>query len=111
MEGKLQIEERPAVLGVRLDLIGEVDCYTSPRLKRELRRALEEGHKDLAVDLTGVDYLDSTGIGVLLGVLRDVKKAEGTLTLLNPRGQVAQVLSRMGMDRLLTVEHEQRQAA
>ena len=111
MEGRLQIEERPAVLGVRLDLIGEVDCYTSPRLKRELKRAIEAGHTTLAVDLAGVDYLDSTGIGVFLLIARELARQGGTLTLLNPHGQVEQVFQRMRLDAILPIEHERKAAA
>ena len=52
------------VLAVR----GEIDAFTSPRLRERLTGMMDEGHYRLVVDLEGVEFMDSTGLGVLVHV-------------------------------------------
>ena len=67
MDLGLDVEERDgfAVLSVR----GEVDVYTAPRFRERLIELVSEGKHRIIVDLEGVDFLDSTGLGVLVGGL------------------------------------------
>jgi anti-sigma B factor antagonist len=51
-----------AVLAVR----GEIDVATAPQLREELLELVSAGRKQIVVDLSGVDFLDSTGLGVLV---------------------------------------------
>jgi anti-sigma B factor antagonist len=58
------------VLAVR----GEIDAYTSPRLREELKRLIDGGSRRLVVDLQGVEFMDSTGLGVLVSALKRIKE-------------------------------------
>ena len=58
---------------------GEVDVHTAPELRTELQRILGEGSSELTVDLEGVEFIDSTGLGVLLGAHRQASEAGGRL--------------------------------
>ena len=68
---QLKVETRTPQEGVAvIGLEGEVDVYTSPRLKQEMVDLLNRGLVNLVVDLNAVKYLDSTGLGVLIGGLK-----------------------------------------
>lgn len=63
---KRELDERTSVIAVE----GELDLGTAPRLKWMLVEALEAGSTHLALDLSLVTFMDSTGLGVLVGVNR-----------------------------------------
>jgi anti-sigma B factor antagonist len=60
---------------------GEIDVYTAPKLREQLIDLVSSGAYHLIVDMEGVDFLDSTGLGVLVGGLKRVRAHEGTLRL------------------------------
>ena len=60
---------------------GEIDVYTAPVLRERLASLHEGGHRHLVVDLRAVRFMDSTGLGVLVGVLKRVRLAGGCLLL------------------------------
>lgn len=60
---------------------GEIDVYTAPVLRERLAALHESGQHDLVVDLRAVRFMDSTGLGVLVGVLKRVRLARGSLSL------------------------------
>ncbi len=64
-----------AVLSVK----GEVDVYTAPTLREHILTAINEGASTVVVDLSGVSFMDSTGLGVLVGALKRLRQADGTL--------------------------------
>lgn len=97
----LDVEERGAwtVVGVR----GEVDLYTAPRLKERLADLSAHGKSQVAVDLQGVEFMDSTGLGVLIGALKRSREAGGTLSLIAPREPVVKVLAITGLDKVFPI--------
>ena len=72
-------DDRRDVIEVRVR--GDVDLATSPRLRSALVDLHQRGCHHLEVDLGGVEFLDSTGIGVLIGALRRARQAGGKLHL------------------------------
>src|SRR5207247_8076321 len=53
-----------------LEVKGEVDLYTSPQLREGLAALIDRGERQILVDLTGVDFMDSSGLGVLVASLK-----------------------------------------
>jgi len=83
---------------------GEIDLYTVPRLQRELASVL--GSSDpvrLVVDLSGVDFCDSTGVNVLLAAHRQAREKGGDLELAAPRPAVRKILQVTGLETVFTV--------
>ncbi len=74
-------------------VIGELDVASAPKLRQELVRAVAEadGPPRIVVDLAGVDFLDSTGLGVLLGGLKRARAQNGVMALARAEAQVRKV--------------------
>jgi len=70
---------------------GELDMASAPRLRQELVSLAAMGRRAVVIDLAGVDFLDSTGLGVVLGALKRVRAAGGDLALARAEPQVAKV--------------------
>ncbi|WP_203336517.1 anti-sigma factor antagonist [Nocardioides limicola] len=60
---------------------GEIDVYTAPRLREQMTDLVAAGRYHLVIDLGGVEFLDSTGLGVLVGGLKKVRSHDGSLDL------------------------------
>jgi stage II sporulation protein AA (anti-sigma F factor antagonist) len=82
---------------------GEIDVRTAPGLRRALDEAVAAGSGDLVVDMAAVTFLDSSGLGVLLGRLRRMPPGR-RLVLRRPRPTVRALLDLAGVTRLVAVE-------
>jgi anti-sigma B factor antagonist len=90
---------------------GEVDLYTAPSLKERVADLVSSGRHRLAVDLAGVEFMDSTGLGVLIGGLKRCKEAGGSLALVAPREPVVKVLAITGLDKVFPIHEDVEQAS
>jgi anti-sigma B factor antagonist len=83
---------------------GEIDLYTAPRLAAELNNVLATGDSArIVVDMSGVDFCDSTGMNVLLSALKRAREQGGGLELAGPRPAVRKILQVTGLDTVFTV--------
>ncbi len=82
---------------------GEIDVRTVPGLRRALDDAVESGAGDLVVDLADVTFVDSSGLGALLGRYRRMP-AGRSMVLRGPRPHVRSLLQLAGVPRLMRVE-------
>jgi anti-sigma B factor antagonist len=97
----LTIEERRAAGDVYvLNLAGEVDIASSPNLSVALCAVIERGHYNLVVDLERVRHIDSTGLGVLVRGLKDVREHGGNITLIYSDPQLKKLLEITGIAQL-----------
>jgi anti-sigma B factor antagonist len=96
---------------VVVHLVGDIDVVRAGPLRQRLTELIDAGRTDLIVDLTEVVFMDSSGLGVLVGALKATRKREGRLELVVPRGTVTgRVLRLSGLDRVF-VTHETVEAA
>ena len=88
--------------------IGELDVSSAPRLRQELVRAVadSDGPPRIVVDLAGVDFLDSTGLGVLLGGLKRARAQGGELVLARAEPQVRKVFEVTRVVEILPIHDE-----
>ncbi|WP_433228490.1 STAS domain-containing protein [Actinomadura formosensis] len=82
---------------------GELDLYTAPRLQAALAGLLREQVTRIVVDLSGVEFCDSTGMNVLLSAMKRLKEQGGSLELAAPRPAVQRILQVTGLDTVFTV--------
>lgn len=86
-----------------LEVAGEVDVYTGPTLRDRISALLDGGARDLVVDLGRVDFIDSTGLGVLVGALNRARELGGSLQLICAQERVLKLLRITGLDQVFTV--------
>jgi anti-sigma B factor antagonist len=89
----------PSSATVVLD--GEIDIATAPAIRRLLLAAISGGSVHLAVDMSGVTFLDAAGIGVLVAAANRAREAGGGLSLLAPSRQVRRLLDILPLDAIL----------
>ncbi len=89
---------------------GEVDVYTAPQLKQAMIALLEKGVKRFIVDLTNVEYLDSTALGVLIGGLKRIREVGGNLLLICPSARIRRVFEITGLDKVFDMHNSEDEA-
>src|SRR5688500_12258770 len=101
MDLGLDVTEREgaAVLAVR----GDVDVYTAPRLREQLVELVSQGKHRIVVDLEGVEFLASTGLGVLVGGLKRVRTHDGDLGLVCTQHRILKVFEITGLTKVFSI--------
>jgi len=86
-----------------LDLEGEVDVYTAPALRQEIMDQVDAGVKNLLINLEKVEYLDSTGLGILIGGVKRMKEQGGSMLLVGPSARITRIFEITGLNRIFDV--------
>jgi len=82
---------------------GEVDVYTAAQLRSALEDRIAAGQTALVVDLDDVGFIDSTGLGVLVGRLKTVRKTGGWLSVVCTNERILRLFGITGLDQVLPV--------
>jgi anti-sigma B factor antagonist len=93
-----------------LEVGGEVDVYTAPRLRERLAELIESGARNVVVDLARVDFLDSTGLGVLVGAHKRLRPVGGTFSLVCAKESLLKVFRITALDQIIPL-HDSVEAA
>ena len=80
-----------------IEVVGELDVHTVRRLRERLAALVAEGNHHIVVDLQGVDFLDSTALGVLVGGLRRVHPYDGSFQLVCTNERILRIFRITGM--------------
>lgn len=86
-----------------INLTGEVDIYTASQLKELVSVALEEKLTDLKFDCKNLSYIDSTGLGILIGLLKKLDQ-KYKIIILNPKNNIKKLLTITGLDKIFVIE-------
>ncbi len=86
-----------------VDVAGEVDVYTAPKLREQLVTLVDSGHIDIVVNMERVEFLDSTGLGVLVGGLKRVKSREGSLRLVCTQERILKIFRITGLTKVFPI--------
>jgi anti-sigma B factor antagonist len=86
-----------------VDVKGEIDVYTAPKLREKLIELVSEGSYDVVVNLEGVDFLDSTGLGVLVGALKRVKAHDGSLSIVCTQDKILKIFKITGLTKVFPI--------
>lgn len=86
-----------------VQVLGELDVYTAPRLREELLRLIGEDVRIVTLDLAATTFIDSTGLGVLVAGLKRLREHDGDLKLKSPNAGVLKVLAITGLTRVFDI--------
>lgn len=90
---------------------GEVDLSNAAGLRDHLIDQVQQANYNLAVDLSRVEFMDSSGLAVLISGLRRTKEHDGSLVLVAPTASVKRVLSITGLDKVFDIYESVEKAA
>ncbi|MBB2483476.1 anti-sigma factor antagonist [Bacillus sp. APMAM] len=91
---------------VQMDVNGEIDAYTAPKLREALKPF--EGKKSIhvIVDLSDVTYMDSTGLGVFVGLFKLLRENEGSLKLIGLSPRLKRLFQITGLAEIMDINTE-----
>jgi len=102
MDIKVAVREAPGGTFV-VDLTGEIDVYTSPKVKDAISALIDGAHYNLVINLENVRYIDSTGLGVLIGGLKRVREHGGSVNLVCTNPQIKKIFDITGLVKIFGI--------
>lgn len=84
-----------------VSIIGSIDAFSADQITDRLNEQMSDGEKQLIIDLSGVDFMSSSGLRVILGALKETRLHGGDLYLAGAQAGVAKVLKISGFTDLL----------
>ncbi|ONI68874.1 anti-sigma B factor antagonist [Kribbella sp. ALI-6-A] len=99
----LSLTTRPEGGRTVVEVGGEIDVYTAPKLRETIVSLVDAGHYDLVVDLERVEFLDSTGLGVLVGGLKRVRTHDGSLSLVCTQERLLKIFRITGLTKVFEI--------
>lgn len=94
-----------------LDIEGEIDVYTSTQLKETIVSTIGEGIKFIVMNLSKVEYLDSTGLGVLIGALKHLREKQGNLIIVSPSMRIMRIFEITGLYKIFSIYQTEEEAS
>jgi anti-sigma B factor antagonist len=86
-----------------INVEGEIDVYTAPKLREKLIDLVNKGKYHLLVDMEKVEFLDSTGLGVLVGGLKRVRAHDGSLELVCTQERILKIFRITGLTKVFGI--------
>src|SRR5690242_11676465 len=99
----LQLDTRRVANATIVAVSGEIDHYSSPQLRAELDAALAAGARTVIVDLSGTDFLDSSGLGALMAVDKGQANTDSSVVVVCPQPHLRKLFAISHLDEVLTV--------
>lgn len=100
----IDLNENDKVIDVKVN--GEIDAYTAPKLKDALASTAEEQDVVMNVDLSEVSYMDSTGLGVFVGLFKTIKANGGQLYLNGLSERLKRLFDITGLGDIMNINSE-----
>jgi len=100
MQIELETRDQGAAL---VSVQGRLDAAAAPTFKQKIIDAISQGNVRLALHITHVSFMDSTGLGALVSALKAARKADGNISIIAPSPQVQKLLKLTAMDRVFRV--------
>ena len=86
-----------------VQVTGDLDCYTAPQLRAALLELVAEGSNEVVLDVSKSSFIDSTGLGVLVGGLRRFRQEGGDMVLRSPTSTTITLLEVTGVIKLFEI--------
>ena len=89
---------------------GEIDVYTAPKLRDKITELVAAGVYDIVIDMEAVEFLDSTGLGVLVGGLKKVRAHDGSMRLICNQERLLKIFRITGLAKVFAIHGSQADA-
>ncbi len=86
-----------------IQVSGYVDSSTFPQLQDHLQQLIDDGQIRIIVDLQNLDYISSAGLGVIMGMLQEIRDADGDLKLCRLSEKIRHLFDILGFSRLILI--------
>ena len=100
----IEIVEHNQVIKVKVR--GEIDVYTAPKLREVLFPLAEKEQINLIVNLSDVIYMDSTGLGVFVGVFKNIRSNNGKFQLEGLSGRIKRLFEITGLAEIMDINSQ-----
>jgi len=84
--------------------IGEVDIYTSPEFKNKVIEIIETKEVNILINAEELDYIDSTGLGVLMSILKKIKENELNIKIINLKPNIYKLFDITGLNKVFNIQ-------
>lgn len=101
MNISVKIQEQDQKISVIVQ--GEIDAFTAPKLRERLFPLSEKAGADITINLSDVSYLDSTGLGVFVGVFKNVKSNNGKLQIVGLSQRLMKLFKMTGLANIMDI--------
>lgn len=85
---------------------GELDVYTTPKFREQAIALYEEEHKNILIDCAELDYLDSTGLGAFISLLKHVRENQNDIAISNLNKSIRKLFTITKLDELFEIRGE-----
>ncbi|NLC03872.1 MAG: STAS domain-containing protein [Tissierellia bacterium] len=85
---------------------GELDIFSSPNFKEKVVNAFESRNSDIKIDFEKLEYVDSTGLGALISILRKVKEKDNNVYIHNIKPNIKKLFLITELDKLFIIRSE-----
>ena len=103
MSSELILKEEYPADKAKVSISGEIDIYTAQQFKDKLYDIVDKSGMDLVIDCSGLNYIDSTGLGIFVGALKKTRLAGKSIQLENMRENIRKLFVITGLDKLFII--------
>jgi len=103
MSSELTVRTEKLEKGAAVFVSGEIDIYTSQQFKEKLYNIVDNSSDDLTIDCSGLNYMDSMGLGIFVGALKKMKTADRNIHIINMKDNIKKLFVITGLDKLFII--------
>ena len=104
MSSELRFHEEQFDDSIKISISGEVDIYTSQKLKEKLYSIVDSTDRDLRIDCKELNYIDSTGLGIFVGTLKKAKQNGNKIYISSLKDNIKKLFIITGLDKVFIIE-------
>jgi anti-sigma B factor antagonist len=103
MSGELVVKAQYSEKDAEIYVSGEIDIYNAQQFKEKIYQIVENSTGDVSIDCSGLNYIDSTGLGVFVGALKKAKQHDRNIHIFNIRDNIKKLFVITGLDKLFII--------
>jgi anti-sigma B factor antagonist len=104
MDSGLRIASKVIDNYTQVILCGEIDIHSSQEFKTRFTEIVSACTGDLYIDCAGLTYIDSTGLGILVGAIKEMRKENNSIYILNLKENIKKLFLITGLDKLFKIQ-------